>query len=80
MLGCTHEYGDGNDKVGNDVVHDDDAKMNMMRMLLKRNSNKLCQVTKGGNALAFVNKTIKDGDISPRPLGHNCPYGPHGTI
>ena len=22
------------------------------------------------------NKTIKDGDISPRPLGHNCPYGP----
>ena len=21
------------------------------------------------------NKTIKDGDISPRPLDHNCPYG-----
>ena len=60
MLGCTHEYGDGNDEVGNDFVHiislNDDAKMNMMRMLLKRNSNKLCQVSKVGNALAFVNK------------------------
>ena len=30
--------------------------MSMMKMLFGRNSNKLCQVTKGGNALAFVNK------------------------
>ena len=22
-----------------------------------------------------INKTIKDGDISPWPLDHNCPYG-----
>ena len=26
--------------------------------------------------VSYFNKTIKDGDVSPRPLGHNCPYGP----
>ena len=37
-------------------------------------SSAIITLTSRGKMLK--NKTIKDGDISPRPMGHNCPYGP----